>query len=189
MAGGRVTTVEETGDLVAVVMLAFSTDPFVRWLLPDPTQFVTSFTQLTRLHGERTATAGGAYALADGRGAAFWYPPGVHPDGQALGAILEAAGIVERVASVWEQVAAYEPTEPHWYLRQIGVDPALQRNGSGGALLAAGLADIDRRREPAYLEATSAGSRAFYERHDFTVLGEVRLGDSPPLWPMLRGRR
>jgi hypothetical protein len=32
-------------------------------------------------------------------------------------------------------------------------------------------------------------NRAFYERHSFRVLGEIRSGDSPPLFPMLREPR
>ena len=182
----QVTTVEQAGHLVASVVLAFSIDPFVRWLFPGSDQYLTYFTQVTRLHGERTAANGGAYALTDGRGAAFWYPPGVRPDGEALGSILGQADVLDRLSSVWEQVVSHEPERPHWYLRQVGVDPTLQGSGSGSALMQAGLAEIDRQGELAYLEATSEGSRSFYERHGFTTLAEVQVGDAPPLWPMLR---
>ena len=181
-----VARVDDAAHLVAPIVLAFSADPFVRWMLPGSAQFLTTFTRLTRLHSERTAAHGGAYGRADGRGAAFWYPPGVQPDGEALGAELAAAGVSERVAPVWAQMASHEPAEPHWYLRQIGVDPALQRSGHGTELIRAGLAEVDRSGEPAYLEATSLASRAFYERHGFSTLAEVQVGDSAPLWPMLR---
>jgi hypothetical protein len=56
-------------------------------------------------------------------------------------------------------------------------------------MLAAGLAVVDRARATAYLEATSAASRALYERHGFVTLAEVTAGGSPPLWPMLRVAR
>jgi ribosomal protein S18 acetylase RimI-like enzyme len=185
---GAASRVDDVTDLVAVVVLAFGADPFVRWLFPHPTTFVASFSEITRLHGERTASTRGAYATADRRGAAFWYPPGVHPDSAKLGSILARSDAADRASAVFAEVAPYEPTEPYWYLRQIGVDPALQRSGYGSALLDAGLVVIDQRREGAYLEATTSGSRALYERHGFSVLAEISVGGSPPLWPMHRAR-
>lgn len=180
----RATTVEE--DDIAAVVLAFAADPFVRWLLPDAAQFLRWFGEVTRLHAQRTSANEGAYRRADGRGAAFWYRPGLRPDGEALGATFSAAGIADRVTAAWAAFGEFEPTQPHWYLRQIGVDPMLQGRGHGSALLAAGLEEIDRGRELSYLEATSPGGRTFYERHGFRALGEVSVNDSPPLWPMLR---
>jgi ribosomal protein S18 acetylase RimI-like enzyme len=182
----EVQRVECSESVVATIVLAFGSDPFVRWMLPEPERFLTYFSRITRLHGELTSSSGGAFALPDGRGAAFWYPPGVHPDGQAFGALLQEAGVAGRVASVWEQVGKYEPDEPHWYLRQIGVDPAARGNGLGSALLRAGLDEVDRAGARAYLEATSTASKSLYERHGFVSLGEVKVGDAPPLWPMVR---
>jgi ribosomal protein S18 acetylase RimI-like enzyme len=155
-------------------------------MLPEPENFVRHFSEITRIHALRTSAHGGAFALRDGRGAAFWYPPGVHPDGQALSAVFQRAGTVERVSRVWEQVVAHEPDTPYWYLRQIGIDPLLQRGGHGGRLLRAGLAEVDRQGAIAYLEATSAPGKAFYERHGFVPLAEIRVDGSPPLWPMIR---
>jgi len=54
------------------------------------------------------------------------------------------------------------------------------------ALLRHALQLVDRDKLPAYLEATSAGSRRLYERHGFETTGEIQTADSPPLWPMLR---
>ena len=181
-----VRTESSSDDLVATVVLSFSSDPFVRWLFPNPLQFLTSFTDVTRLHGERTSAHGGAYCRGDGRGAAFWYPPDAHPDGEALAAIFAAAGIADRVGAVWDAIGQHEPPEPHWYLRQIGVDPALHGRGAGGVLLQAALSEIDLLGQIAYLEATSVRGVAFYERHGFRARAEVSVDGSPPLWPMLR---
>jgi predicted GNAT family N-acyltransferase len=52
-----------------------------------------------------------------------------------------------------------------------------------------GLVACDRDQQPAYLEATSPTSRSLYERYGFRALGEIRSGDSPPLFPMLREPR
>ncbi len=155
-------------------------------MLPSPAAFLRVCSQITRLHAQATAAAGGAWAREDGRGAALWYPPGVSPPADALGAILAESAIVDRVTAVFAQVAGHVPPEPCWYLRQIAVDPALQGHGHGAALLAAGLAEIDARGEPAYLEATSDASRRFYSRHDFEHVATAQAGGSPPLWVMVR---
>jgi GNAT superfamily N-acetyltransferase len=188
MSTDDVTRIEEAGDHVFAVVLAFAADPFVRWLFPDPSDFVRTFAEITRLHGERTAANGGAFGRRDARGAAFWYPPGVHPDGEALGLVLHQTGASDRAAAVFDAAAVHEPAEPYFYLRQIGIDPPLQGHGHGTALLVAGLAEVDRRHSTAYLEATSNASRQLYERCGFVTLGEVTAGGSPPLWPMVRTR-
>lgn len=186
MSADDVTRIEDAGDFVAAVVLAFAADPFVRWFLPEPSDFLRVFPRVTRLHGERTAANGGAFGRRDTRGAAFWYVPGVHPDGERLSLVLREAGVSDRVAAVFDAAAVHEPAGPYFYLRQIGVDPSLQGHGHGSALLAAGLAEVDRQHATAYLEATSNASRRLYERHGFVTLDEVTASGSPPLWPMVR---
>ena len=184
--GTGVQRVEGTDDLVATIVLAFSSDPFVRWMLPEPERFLTHFDAYHASAWRVDVVVRRGVRPSRRARAAFWYPPGVHPDGQAFGALLEEAGVASRLAPVWEQVGPYEPDEPHWYLRQIGVDPAARGRGLGSALLRAGLDEVDRDGARAYLEATSAGSKSLYERHGFMSLREVKVGDAPPLWPMVR---
>ena len=175
--------------LVPPIVLAFGSDPFVRWFLPDPLQYSVTFTKLVGLHAETVLDHRGAYRSDDFRSVALWYPPGVQPDGTAIGAIfagLLGAAREEVLSSVLEQMSASKPTESHMYLRMIGVDPALQGRGHGSALMRAGLDDCDRLGLPAYLEATSVGSRVLYERHGFEVRAEIQVADAPPVWPMLR---
>ena len=184
-AGEQIQRVDDAAHLVAPIVLAFAADPFVRWLWPGAQKFLDVFTELTRLHGRTTAAHGGAWGRADGCSAAFWYPPGVHPDHEALGKVFsDAGGPAEAVGAVFEQTAEHEPSEPYWYLRQIGVDPALRRAGHGSAVMRPGIDEADAAGAPAYLEATSRPGVAFYERHGFVALAEVQVGDAPPLWPM-----
>ena len=91
-SGHAIIPVVDTDHLVPTVVLAFSVDPFIRWMLPDARDFLEHFSSITRLHGIRTGPAGGAWAGVDGHSAAFWYPPGVRPDGAALGQVFAAAG-------------------------------------------------------------------------------------------------
>lgn len=182
----RIVRPQDSEALAPSIVLAFAADPFVRWLLASPAAFLRFFPRITRLHAQATTAAGGAWAREDGRGAALWYPPGVSPPADALGAVLAEAGVGDRVTAVFAQVARHLPAGPCWYLRQIGVDPALHGQGHGAQLLAAGLAEIDARGELAYLEATSDAGRRFYSRHDFEHVATAQAGGSPPLWVMAR---
>lgn len=186
MDPATVTKLDDVSRHTAAIVLAFAGDPFVRWFLPEPDVYLRSFTEITRSHGERSATHDAAFGRADGRGTAFWFPPGVGPDLDAMGRVLSEAGSADRVKAVFDAADAHHPDEPHFYLRQIGIDPRLQGTGQGSALLAAGLAMVDAAQALAYLEATSNASRLLYERHGFITLAEVTAGGSPPLWPMLR---
>jgi GNAT superfamily N-acetyltransferase len=95
-------------------------------------------------------------------------------------------GDVELLGALSGTMAAHHPDERHWYLLAIGVDPTQQGRRLGSAVLAHTLAVADEEGVPAYLEATSARSRALYARHGFDVTAELRAGDSPPMWAMWR---
>jgi GNAT superfamily N-acetyltransferase len=93
------------------------------------------------------------------------------------------------VFGVLEQMDAYHPAEPHWYLPMIGVDPARQGKGYGSALLKHALARCDRDDKLAYLESSNPKNIPLYKRHGFELLGTIRVGSSPPLFPMVRKPR
>lgn len=184
-------TTRDADRLTGPLLLAFASDPLVRWLLPDPRDFLLYFPRIVQVHVKRLVEHGGAFHTPDFRAAALWYPPGVAVDSAALGELLERAVGPDRLdtaVSLFTRMAEYKPAGGHWYLRQIGVDPALQGRGYGSALLRTALETCDRAGLPAYLEATSPTNRALYERFDFVVLDELQVGDSPSLWPMRRDR-
>ena len=177
---------------MAPIVVAFAADPFVRWFLPSPEQYLTYFPAIVRLHAVRSQEHAAAYEVDGFRGAALWFPPDVHPDGDALGAVVEAAldeAEREKVFEVFRRMGESEPDEPHWYLRLIGVDAAQQGKGYGSTLLSESLRAVDREHLPAFLESTSPASRRLYERWGFEAFDEIQVGDSPPLWPMLRRAR
>lgn len=183
---------DDIDRLILPLVMAFSADPFVRWFLPDLWQFMVHFPKLVRVHAGTVVDHGSAYRSHDFRGAALWYPPGLHPDGAALGAVLREAldeAALERVSPLFDRMGGYAPAEPHWYLRQIGVDPSLQRRHYGSALIETVLRQCDASSLPAYLEASNPRNRALYERLGFDAIGEIQEGDSPPIWPMLREPR
>jgi GNAT superfamily N-acetyltransferase len=92
----------------------------------------------------------------------------------------------ENILAFVEQMDRYHPSEPHWYLPMIGVDPAKQGHGYGSALLKHALERYDGEGKLAYLEASSAKSIPLYQRHGFERVGTIQVGSSPPLFPMLR---
>src|SRR5262249_35078677 len=132
----------------------------------------------------RTAYYADGYA-----GAVLCLPPGIEPDWHELSAVLErsiAARRQDELFAVIEQMQLHHPSEPHWYLPLLGVDPTRQRNGYGSAPLKSALRRCDRDKRLAYLEATSPASSALYERHGFEVVGTIQGGSSTILWPMMR---
>jgi ribosomal protein S18 acetylase RimI-like enzyme len=185
-------TAADAERVVATLTHAFSADPLVRWVYPDPKQYWTYWPEVLRLYGAR-ALAHGTADHADGFvGVALWLPPGVGPDEEALAALMLRSVPEREQADVFhmlEHMGAAHPSEPHWYLPFIGVAPLRQGEGVGSALLRHALARCDREGRPAYLDATSPGSRRLYERHGFEVIDTIQVGSSPPVWPMLRTPR
>jgi ribosomal protein S18 acetylase RimI-like enzyme len=177
---------------IAVVVLAFSTDPAARWTWPDPQQYLLHFPSFVKAFGGK-AFAHGSACFVDGyAGAALWLPPEVHPDDDLLMSLLKRTGSAsaqEDGPAVFEQMGRYHPQEPHWYLPFIGVDPFQQGKGHGSALMQHSLIPCDRDRTLAYLESSNPKNIPLYEKHGFELLGTIQVGTSPPIFPMLRKPR
>ena len=186
----RVAAKADENPVVGTVVLAFTADPMARWTWPHPHQYLSALPRMVRALGGLAFSHGSAFCTEEYAGAALWLPPGVHPDIKELDAVIEstvASSLASETAAVFEQMAKYHPTEPHWFLPLIGVDPARQGEGHGGAMMAYALARCDRDHAPAYLESSNPRNIAFYRRHGFEPLGTVQVGSSPTVVPMLRG--
>ncbi|MBP7703789.1 MAG: GNAT family N-acetyltransferase [Caulobacter sp.] len=182
----------ERDPVMQVLTLAFSNDAAVRYMFPDATTYLAAFPRLaTAMAG--SALAAGAAWVADGQAAAaLWLAPGVAPDGEAIGALVEEVVPPERaivLAELGQMMGEFHPSEPHWYLSMIGVDPSRQGQGLGAALLKEGLRRADAEGLPAYLESSSPRNVPLYERHGFEVIGLIKPGDHPGLIPMYRPAR
>ena len=188
----RAVAAADEAPAIATIVRAFAADPVARWVWPRAEQYQQAMPRLARAFGGRAFTSGGAICTDDRAGAALWLPPGVHPDDDALGAVIMstvADDLRDDALSTFEQMAGYHPSEPHWYLPLIGVDPAHQGKGLGDTLMAYALRRCDADKTPAYLESTNPRNISLYRRHGFEALGTIQAGTSPPLVPMLRRPR
>lgn len=178
--------------LVAVIVLAFSTDPAARWAFPDPDQYLREFPNFVKAFGGRAFEHRTAHYVPGFFGGALWLPPDVTPDEEAVIPLMQrtvAQPDQEAMFSLFEQMGRCHPTEPHWYLPLIGVDPAQQGKGYGSALLKHALTRCDSDQKLAYLESSNPRNIPLYERHGFEVTATIQAGTSPPIFPMLRKPR
>ena len=175
--------------LVATMVTAFVADPAVRWMYPDPLQYLTHFPDFVRAFAGKSFDCDTAEVVNGFACAALWLPPGVQPDEAAIVDTLHRSVSERRLNDMFrlfEQMGAYHPIEPHWYLPLIGVDPGAQGRGYGSALLRRAIARCDRDQLPAYLEATNPRNAALYEQFGFRRVGRIQSGSSPEIIPMLR---
>jgi GNAT superfamily N-acetyltransferase len=179
----------DEASIIEVLVRANWEDPAARWVWPDSQQFLTHFPSFVRAFGGKAFTHGSAYYVDGYVGAALWLPPDVHPDENALIALLQqtVSGQIQKdFFPVLEQMGSYHPIEPHWYLPLMGVDPSQQGKGFGSALLQHTLMQFDRNNKIAYLESSNPRNIPLYKRHGFELLGTIQIGTSASIAPMLR---
>ena len=193
-AAGIVKTATTSGrrQVVDVLTLAFATDPAVRWMYPHSQQYLEYFPNFVRLFGGRAFETESAHYVESFAAAALWLPPGVSADEEALTALFQNTvdpALMDDLFRVFEQMGRFHPTEPHWYLPLIGVDPMRQAKGFGSALLRHALARCDREGAAAYLESTNPRNISLYLRHGFEIVGLIQSGSTPTIFPMVRRPR
>lgn len=187
----KAATADERAAVLAILTLAFSSDPATRWTWPESKTYLEAFPQFAMAFGG-AAFGKGSALLAGGMGAALWLPPGSEPDEEALNDLMMRTADPSTTADgpkLMQQMASFHPQEPHWYLPLIGVDPAQQGRRVGGALLRHVTDLCDRDGVLAYLESSNPRNIPLYERHGFEVVGRAQSGGSPVITPMLRRPR
>lgn len=180
---------EDATRTIAALVTSFADDPFIRWMFPDAHQYLSAFPLVLKYFAGAAFENGTAYRSADFSAACLWLPPGVSPDEEGLGQVMENwvdAPAQEQVFAVMEQVGAGHPEAPHWYLPAMGVDPRCQGEGKGTDVLNLSLRACDQTCRLAYLESTNPANIPFYQRLGFDVIGEIRVDGSPVLTRMLR---
>ncbi len=185
----RTATWADENKIAALVALAFAADPSVRWLLPDPYDYIKSSEKFVGLSSGPAFDNGSAFIIGNMCGTALWLPPGVVADSGPLAEFNKQTidpVVLGKHAEAKRKCGAVRPVEPHWYLTLIAVDPAKRGRGYGAALMSHALKIIDRDKRPAYLESTNAANLSLYKRFGFELLAEVKIGQSHARYPMLR---
>jgi ribosomal protein S18 acetylase RimI-like enzyme len=185
----RTATLADRQAVHATLTRAFEADPVARWAFPEPGSFADRFDGLLTYLGGRAFEYGTARVTADGLGAALWLPPGVGPDDASLLDHLMRSVPPLRLAATLEilgEMDTYHPSEPHWYLPFLGVDPAAQNGGRGSRLLEHHLRLCDLEGWTAHLESSNPANIPLYQRHGFRAVGRIQRGDSPPITAMTR---
>ena len=187
----RPATVGDIAPLATMLARAFYDDPPFVWVLPDPG---TRLARLERifaimLRGEIPGRDAVEVAWIGDRiaGGAIWLPPGSWPPGireQLVGLprYLRALGRRFTAGSdLTQALARVHPSEPHWYLSTIGVDPDFQGRGIGGPLLRSRLRRCDQAGQPAYLESSKPGNVPLYRHFSFRPTGNPVLPEGAPV--------
>lgn len=182
----------DQATVIGTLVSAFIDDPVERWLWPEAREYLTYFPAFVAAFGGEAFSHETVWTLEGFAAVAWWIPPGVEPDGEAIVAVLEESVSAERLQDtlgVLEQMDAGHPKDPHWYLPWLGVDSPHRGAGLGGQLLKRCLEVVDADHLPAFLETPNPRTIPFYESHGFKVTSESQVGGCPPLTSMLRSAR
>lgn len=198
-AGVRPATSGDAAELAGMLARSFESCPAWGAFLPTDTKhrvdrmerfFAFLLTRLYLRPGHECLTT------ADRTGAVLWDPPnewklGMRDNIRMLAAMAPVFGRqLPRTVACFNAMDAGHPSEPHWYLSVLGVEPAARKTGTAETLILPGLERCDRERRAAYTETGRRQSRDFYAEHGFEVSEEFNLpGDGPPVWRMWREPR
>jgi ribosomal protein S18 acetylase RimI-like enzyme len=188
----QVANLGQATQVLSTTVLAFSTDNFVRWAVPDSHKYLTSYPEIFKVFIDAAIKSQTAYFAEGFSGAAIWIPSDVDVDSQAIAVAIQNLGpspLNDFMGELFEKFTAFHPSEKHWYMPLMGVDPSCQGRGIGSALLKHSLEQCDHLKQLAYLEASNMQNRSLYERHGFETMGSIQVGTSPELFPMIRQPR
>jgi GNAT superfamily N-acetyltransferase len=82
------------------------------------------------------------------------------------------AGRIVQWVGAWSR---RDPSQPHWHLGPVAVEPALQGQGVGRALMADFCTRMDQCAGCAYLETDKGENVHFYRRFGFSVVAEAQV--------------
>jgi ribosomal protein S18 acetylase RimI-like enzyme len=184
----------DVGALSRSLARAFVSDPVSAYLFPGAKR---RRRRLERYFRFQLKTAfldkGVCYTTDDLTSAALFMPPQelarptIHDVVSQLPAIFVLGRSLSRAMRLVQLLDLHHPKGPHYYLATIGTVPEAQSKGLGAAVMAPVLRRCDDSRTPAYLEASTERSVAFYERYGFEVRRRVTIpGTDVRLWLMWR---
>ncbi|MEO8540292.1 MAG: GNAT family N-acetyltransferase [bacterium] len=184
----------DRAKLTAAMARAFDDDPIANWFAAQDRRRARRIYDFMDVAYKIVAVHDEIYTTDDLQGGAYWAPPGkwyMGPWHQAklVPAMIRTATL-RRLPGIVAGLNAIErkhPSEPHYYLLALGVEPDLQGRGLGTKLMAPVLERCDRERVPAYLESSKERNVPLYERNGFKVTEEMVVPNGgPKIWLMWR---
>ncbi|MGY3611259.1 MULTISPECIES: hypothetical protein [unclassified Bradyrhizobium] len=186
----KIVSPENRSRVNAILTTAFTMCPLLRWLYPEPERYLRHFGGFIEYYcGDPYTNRSGVYFDNGDKGALLWQTDKMHRDDARMMNFLLGSVPEDRRAeteSLFEEFGKYHPQQPYWYFTMLGIDPMHQRAKLGDRLFRYGLAISDEAKGLAYAEATSVHSVRLYERMGWKIMGEVQIGSSPPVFPILR---
>ena len=169
------------------LMMGFSTDPFQRWLMPDPTIYYKNYKKWTVNTCKQSFLEEGVFGDENNYGTAVWFPPGFDIDFADVSETYKEIP-KDRKAEAFKMFEMMGESRVHdaWYLEYLAVDPSKQGSGLGSLILKESLKVIDELGEAAYLESSNPQNMSLYERFGFRFLKKIQVGSSPQINTMFR---
>lgn len=180
----------------ATLARALADDPGWIYVFPHAPSRVRHMTgMLGTMVGRAYLDLGATWATADGDAAAVWLPPGRRKVAWTteLGVFVRTGWRLRtrlvRAIRMHGMIERRAPTEPHYYLALLGVDPARQGHGLGLQVIQPALDACDRDRTLAWLETSNPRNHGFYRRLGFVVADEVVVPRGPTVTFFARAPR
>jgi GNAT superfamily N-acetyltransferase len=182
--------------MIASMCAAFADDPGLSWIWPERDE------RLQRLPSFFQAIIGGTMSNGvalhsasanESAAVSLWPQPGSTNPGRVeiLRGMLSMAKAFrtgrERAALMSATLKAHQPGNySWWYLQFIGVNPAAQGSGLGGAAVRAGLKLARAAGMPTYVEVMNPDNLGYYRHVGFNIVNEFDIPDAGPhVWGML----
>jgi GNAT superfamily N-acetyltransferase len=176
--------------LASVFGRAFVDEPMMCWPIGDGVDRIARFTRCFAVFLEGALKLRLVSEAGNASGASVWIPPDTftswvdHPWNQARIHVLSKDG-GRRYDDFWRWVEARSPSLPLWQLDSIAVDPALQGQGIGGALILEGQARARAAGMGAFLSTGTERNVSIYGRYGFRVIDDAFAPDGGPrIWFM-----
>lgn len=193
MSAVNIATPAQYGALAATLADAFSNDPALMWIQPDPIRRAHSLAGLFDVLVPADARAGVALRSEGDEAAALWRKPGMaHSSaGEFWRSVLPLVACfgmaLPRGLKVQGAIDAHRPSGQFWYLHYVGVRSAEQGKGHGGRIIRAQTDIADAHGLPCWLETATPANVGLYQRLGFAVTVEWDIpGGGPHFWGMWR---
>jgi len=181
---------EEQSIAVNILLLAFSSDPFQRFLMPDPSIYFQNSTIWFNNTVSQSISIQALLGTEDHSGVAVWFPPKHLVSFEAIEKTYkDFPDFINK--EIFKYFTEFEKNKPKdaWYLEYLGVDPRSHSLGLGSLILKDSLSKIDDLHQPAYLESSNPRNMSLYERHGFETVNKFQFGEGPPIHTMFREAR